>query len=108
MADSLTDEQLLKDGRANLLIIVSKLLEKQHAKFNSADDSISRYVLQLDSMNNNAGKPPLIGGGDMKKMTFWSSEMGVELVHKSLERLGSWIIDEDASCKAVVCHGHGS
>lgn len=42
--------------------------------------------------------------GTGKKIVFWSRKIGSDLVRKRLEELGLWMVDDDLSCKAVVCH----
>lgn len=39
-----------------------------------------------------------------KKIVFWSSETGLDLIQKGLADLGLWVVDGDASCVAVLCH----
>ncbi|XP_058107394.1 uncharacterized protein LOC131250982 [Magnolia sinica] len=39
-----------------------------------------------------------------KKMAFWSSEMGLDLIQRRLKDIGVWVIDGDEACTAVVCH----
>ncbi|KAK9911557.1 hypothetical protein M0R45_035456 [Rubus argutus] len=42
--------------------------------------------------------------GDGKQMAFWSNDMASDLVQKRLQELGVWIVNDDFSCKAVICH----
>lgn len=39
-----------------------------------------------------------------KKIVFWSSEIGLNIIQMRLQELGMWILDSDSSCMAVACH----
>ncbi|KAM5550918.1 hypothetical protein ABKV19_027322 [Rosa sericea] len=42
--------------------------------------------------------------GDGKQVAFWSHDMASDLVQQRLQELGIWTVDDDFSCKAVICH----
>ncbi|XP_024188283.1 uncharacterized protein LOC112192668 [Rosa chinensis] len=42
--------------------------------------------------------------GDGKQVAFWSHDMASDLVQQRLQELGVWTVDDDFSCKAVICH----
>lgn len=48
-----------------------------------------------DSIRSSSGK---------MKMVYWSPEMALTSVKRQLEEFSLWIIDDDFSCTAVVCH----
>ncbi|VVB14263.1 unnamed protein product [Arabis nemorensis] len=42
--------------------------------------------------------------GDGKPLVYWSPEVGSSIVQTKLTELNLWLIDDDLSCKAVLCH----
>ncbi|XP_057515548.1 uncharacterized protein LOC130797076 [Amaranthus tricolor] len=56
------------------------------------------FTLKLERVDGNQTLPT------NTKMISWSPGMNMESVHKHLEELGLWIIDDDSSCRAVICH----
>lgn len=42
--------------------------------------------------------------GDGKPVVYWSPEVGSSNIRTKLTELNLWLIDDDLSCKAVVCH----
>ncbi|XP_024012625.1 uncharacterized protein LOC18017290 isoform X2 [Eutrema salsugineum] len=42
--------------------------------------------------------------GEGKPVVFWSPEVGSKIIRTKLAELNLWLIDDDLSCKAVVCH----
>lgn len=94
--DLLTSKSLLLDP--DFMRVVIKLLERDKGvKIKRIDET--SIGLKIDGGNVNR---TIVMDG--KKMVFWSLGMGMELIQKRLEELGMWIIDNDSSCLAVVCH----
>lgn len=56
------------------------------------------FGIRIDNSNFNRS---LVGG---KEIVFWSNDMATDLVQKRLQEIGIWVIYDDSSCKAVVCH----
>ncbi|CAN7141257.1 unnamed protein product [Brassica rapa subsp. narinosa] len=42
--------------------------------------------------------------GDGKPVVYWSPEADSNIIRTKLEELKLWLIDDDLSCKAVICH----
>ena len=41
---------------------------------------------------------------DDKPVVYWSPEVGSNIIQTKLAELNLWLIDDDLSCKAVICH----
>ncbi|KAF2538738.1 hypothetical protein F2Q68_00022879 [Brassica cretica] len=41
--------------------------------------------------------------GDGKPVVYWSPEFDSNIIRTKLEELKLWLIDDDLSCKAVIC-----
>ncbi|GLU18933.1 hypothetical protein SLE2022_352090 [Rubroshorea leprosula] len=39
-----------------------------------------------------------------KRLVYWPKDLSMDVIHKQLQGSSLWIIDEDSSCTAVVCH----
>ncbi|KAE8682491.1 pentatricopeptide repeat-containing protein [Hibiscus syriacus] len=39
-----------------------------------------------------------------KKVVYWDKEMDMNSIRKQLQEMSLWVIDNDSSCRAVVCH----
>ncbi|KAB2625738.1 hypothetical protein D8674_017398 [Pyrus ussuriensis x Pyrus communis] len=92
MASSL----LVKRQSISFGFIMTKLLEQKGVKVKSLNET--SFGLKIDYSNVNQSL------GDGKQMVFWSSDTASDLVQKRLQELGIWIVNDDLSCKAVVCH----
>ena len=88
-----------KKERASFVHVVAELLEQKGVKVKNVDETSFAVDVGLDEKVDQSS----LGVG--KKVVFWSTEIGTDLVSKRLEELGLWMVDnDDRSCKAVVCH----
>lgn len=78
--------------------VAARLFEQKHVRIKRLDEK--NFIMQIGADYVNQSSL-----GDGKKMIFWSSEIGLDLVQMRLQELGMWILDSDSSCRAVVCHG---
>ncbi|KAM7272237.1 hypothetical protein ACFE04_026900 [Oxalis oulophora] len=76
---------------------VMKLLEQSSAKMGWFDE----ISLGINIYTTPANQSSLADG---KKIVYWSSDMGLDLIQNRLNHLNLWAVDGDLSCKAVVCH----
>lgn len=76
--------------------IMAKFLEQKGVRVKNLDET--SLGLRIGNSNVNQSL------GDGKQMVFWSSDMASDLLQKRLQELGIWIVNDDFSCKAVVCH----
>ncbi|KAI9074715.1 hypothetical protein K1719_043305 [Acacia pycnantha] len=96
MAEDLGRKGSLSHGDLSFVHVMAMLLEQNGAKFRKLDETT--YGMKIGSANVN--KSSL---GD-KKLVYWSAEMGLESIQNWLEELNLWVVDQENSCAAVVCH----
>ncbi|KAL6277130.1 hypothetical protein ACE6H2_020731 [Prunus campanulata] len=76
--------------------IVAKFLVQKGVKVKGLDETRLGFRIGNGNVNQSLG--------DGKRMVFWSSDMASDLFQKQLQEFGIWIVNDDFSCKAVVCH----
>lgn len=92
----MVNSQLVKLHGINFGFVMTKFLEQKGVRVKSFDET--SFGLRIGNSNVNQS----LGGG--KQIVFWSKDMAVDLVQKRLQEIGIWVIIDDSSCKAVVCH----
>ncbi|KAL1803147.1 hypothetical protein ACET3Z_031794 [Daucus carota] len=78
------DASLARDGR-RFMHVLDKVLENKITEFDFGVD-----------INANA----------VEKNVFWFPQMGLDIVQKKLENLSLWLVDDNLSCNAVICHSN--
>ncbi|GMN70096.1 hypothetical protein TIFTF001_039142 [Ficus carica] len=78
--------------------VVANLLEKKGTTITRVDET--NFGIDIASSENVSQLSLGVG----KKIVFGSRKIGPDLFRKRLEELGVWMVDDDLSCKAVVCH----
>ncbi|XP_071929788.1 uncharacterized protein [Coffea arabica] len=81
----------------NFLSSVEKKLESNGVKYSKIDEM--QLGLSINTSDSN-----LTSLANGKKFAFWSSDTDQERVQKKLVELGLWVVDDELSCTAVVCH----
>ncbi|KAK3033324.1 hypothetical protein RJ639_034171 [Escallonia herrerae] len=94
MVDTKTDKDSV---RSNFMYIVANFLEQEGVNLKDLDN----FMFGVDVIGSNVNQTLLTDG---KKVVYWSSDMGSDLVQKRLEDLGMWLLDGDSSCNAILCH----
>ncbi|KAJ8765262.1 hypothetical protein K2173_011959 [Erythroxylum novogranatense] len=95
---ALTNDQVLLQMKSRSFVyIVDKLLNENGVEIRRIDDTTFGMKIEPKSVNKSSLE-------DGKKIIYWSSEIGSDLIRKRLEELGMWDLDADSSCAAVVCH----
>lgn len=89
---------LVKQQSINFVNVMSQILEQDKGVRVKYLDETS-FALRIDK--NSKVNQSL---GDGKQVAFWSYDMASNLVRLRLQELGAWIVDDDYSCKAVICH----
>ncbi|XP_040992248.1 uncharacterized protein LOC121239162 [Juglans microcarpa x Juglans regia] len=87
---------LSRDG-VSFVYIAAKLLEQKGEKIMGFDETSFGIKIGTENVNQSSTR-------DGKKMVFWSSEIGLNIIQMRLQELGMWILDSDSSCRAVACH----
>ncbi|KAM6595968.1 hypothetical protein CsatA_006492 [Cannabis sativa] len=77
--------------------IIEKLLEQKSKKIKRVDET----NIGVDISSNN---DKVVTLDIEKKFVHWSVKMDLDLLKKRLENFGAWMVGDDYSCKAVVCH----
>jgi hypothetical protein len=98
MVDSLTRKVSISRDGMDFVYIAANLLDQKGVRIKRVDETSLSMNIDTNNVNQSS-----LGGG--KKMIFWSSELGLDLIQKRLQEIGMWIVDSDSSCIAVVCHG---
>ncbi|XP_062082329.1 uncharacterized protein LOC133788752 [Humulus lupulus] len=88
---------LSKQESTSFAGLIEKLLEQKSKKIKRVDET----NIGVDISSNNDNHFSL---GVEKKIVDWSADMDLDLVKKRLDNFGAWMIFDDFSCKAVVCH----
>ncbi|KAJ0083580.1 hypothetical protein Patl1_30096 [Pistacia atlantica] len=95
---TMVDKISLPRARRSFAYIVTNLLEQ---KGSVAIKRINETNVGMVLDAENANRSSLEVG---KKLVYWSTELGLDIVQKRLKELSMWIIDGDSSCLAVICH----
>ncbi|XP_054796442.1 uncharacterized protein LOC129301855 [Prosopis cineraria] len=96
MVEDLARKISLSHGKPSFVHVMANLLEENGAKCKKLDETT--YGVKIGSGNVNKS---YLGN---KKLVYWSTEMGLESIQKWLEELNLWVVDQESSCTAVVCH----
>ncbi|KAL2510928.1 glycosyltransferase family protein 2 [Abeliophyllum distichum] len=82
---------------SGLFYAVEKILRQKSIKYNSMDER--RLGFDINIADANQTSP-----GNEKKFAFWSSETELDIIQRQLVQLRLWVVDDESSCTAVVCH----
>ncbi|KAL5580303.1 hypothetical protein UlMin_012745 [Ulmus minor] len=93
-----TSKTMLNKNERIFAHVVAKLLEQKGVPVKRVDDTSSGVDIATNYVNQSSL------GGVEKKIAFWSWQMSLDLLRKRLEEIRLWMLDDDFSCKAVVCH----
>ncbi|XP_018813939.1 uncharacterized protein LOC108985923 [Juglans regia] len=96
MVDDSRKVALPGDG-IHFVYMAAKLMEQKGVRIKRVDETSFSVKIGADGVNQSSF-------GDGKKMVFWSTEIGPNLIQMQLQESGMWILDSDSSCMAVVCH----
>lgn len=77
--------------------IIRKLLEEKSMKIKIVDETSSGVDISTINFNQ-------FSLGVDRNVVYWPAKMDLDLIRMRLEELGVWMLDDDFSCKAVVCH----
>ncbi|CAI9781322.1 unnamed protein product [Fraxinus pennsylvanica] len=76
---------------------VEKLLRQKSIKYKSMDETQLGFDINIAEANQTSP-------GSVKKFAFWSSETELDIIQRQLVQLRLWVVDDESSCTAVVCH----
>lgn len=97
MEETLTNKDSVSGNGGKFLNVMEKLLAKRGVRMERVDETDFGVNINADTVNETSLQ-------DGKKFVFWSSDLGLDLIQKNLQKLSLWIVDEDYACTAVVCH----
>ncbi|CAA7039840.1 unnamed protein product [Microthlaspi erraticum] len=76
--------------------LVKELVERNGKKINNVEMMGIAENVDAKSLNQSLG--------DGKPVVYWSPEVGSGIIRMKLEKLNLWLINDDLSCRAVICH----
>ncbi|XP_022898352.1 uncharacterized protein LOC111411916 isoform X2 [Olea europaea var. sylvestris] len=76
---------------------VEKLWREKSVKYNSINETHLGIGINIAVANQSSL-------GTEKKFAFWSSETKLDIIQRQLVQLRLWVVDDESSCTAVVCH----
>lgn len=76
--------------------LVKELVEQKGKRIKTVETMNIAENTNANSVNQSLG--------DGKPVVYWSPEVAPNMIRSKLEELSLWLIDDDLSCKAVVCH----
>ncbi|KAM0950853.1 putative nucleotide-diphospho-sugar transferase [Dioscorea sansibarensis] len=83
----------------HLAWIVTKALEsKANVRIQRLDDDMLGLKLSSTTVDGAYSETS-------KKWVFWSLSLDIDSIQRCLQDINMWLIDEDLSCTAVICHG---
>ena len=86
---------LPRDSR-NFASVMAKLLEQKGVRVKRMDKR--SFGMEIGNQNGNQTLET------NKKVVYWSRELDPDSIQKRLQEFSLWVIDNDSSCIAVVCH----
>ncbi|KAK8582155.1 hypothetical protein V6N12_072348 [Hibiscus sabdariffa] len=86
---------LARDSR-NFASIMRKALEQKGIRYKGIEEK--SIGMKMDSQNQNQNLET------NRKVVYWDREMDMDSIQKQLQEMRLWVIDNDSSCRAVVCH----
>ncbi|GMI81620.1 hypothetical protein like AT5G12260 [Hibiscus trionum] len=83
-------------GSKNFASVMRKQLEQKGIRYKRMEDK---------SLGMKLGNRNLNGTMETnKKVVYWDKELDMDSIQKQLQEMSLWVIDDDSSCRAVVCH----
>ncbi|KAG7555023.1 Nucleotide-diphospho-sugar transferase [Arabidopsis suecica] len=76
--------------------LVNELVEQKGKRIKTVETMDIAENTNANSVNQSLG--------DGMPVVYWSPEVAPNMIRSKLEELNLWLIDDDLSCKAVVCH----
>ncbi|CAH2072923.1 unnamed protein product [Thlaspi arvense] len=82
--------------RLDFIRLVKELVERKGKRIKTVETMSIAENTNANSVNQSLG--------DGKPVVYWSPEVGSNIIRTKLAELNLWLIDDDLSCKAVICH----
>ncbi|GLT41802.1 hypothetical protein SLA2020_158430 [Shorea laevis] len=79
--------------------IMTTLLKEQGFRVKSLNEK--RFGMRIGDLDFNRSSEI---SKTKNQVVYWSKDLGIYVIQKQLQESSLWIIDEDSSCAAVVCH----
>ncbi|KAJ0260844.1 hypothetical protein HA466_0040840 [Hirschfeldia incana] len=79
--------------------LVKEIVEQKGKMVKTVETMSIAENTNTESVNQSLGD-----GLDDKPVVYWSPEVGSNIIQTKLAELDLWLVDDDLSCKAVICH----
>ncbi|EOY32980.1 30S ribosomal protein S3, putative isoform 1 [Theobroma cacao] len=93
---ALLDKNSLPTDSRKFVSVMAKLLEKKGFRVKRIDEKSFGEKLGNQNLNRTLETD--------KRVVYWSRESDIDSIQMRLQELSLWVIDNDSSCTAVVCH----
>ncbi|XWS71285.1 hypothetical protein CRYUN_Cryun03dG0125500 [Craigia yunnanensis] len=93
---AMVDKMSLPRESRNFASVMAKLLEQKGVRVKRMDER--SFGMEIGNQNGNQTLET------NKKVVYWSRELDMDSIQKRLQEFSLWVIDNDPSCIAVVCH----
>ncbi|XP_022756134.1 uncharacterized protein LOC111303896 isoform X2 [Durio zibethinus] len=93
---AMVDKLSLPRESRNFVSVMAKLLEQKGVRVKRLDERSFGMKIGNQNLNQNLETN--------KKVVYWSRELDMDSIQKRLQEFSLWVIDNDSSCAAVVCH----
>ncbi|XVF04898.1 hypothetical protein REPUB_Repub05bG0124700 [Reevesia pubescens] len=93
---AMVDKSSLPRDSRNFASLIAKLLEMKGFRVKHID--WKSFGMKIGNQDQNQTLET------NKKVVYWSRELDIDSIQKQLQELSLWVINNDCSCSAVVCH----
>ncbi|KAB2080577.1 hypothetical protein E1A91_A05G077000v1 [Gossypium mustelinum] len=90
------DKIALPSDTVNFASVMAKLVGQKGIRFKRIDEK--SFGMKIGNQNLNQALET------NKKVVYWFRELDMNSIQKHLQEMNLWVIDNDSSCRAVVCH----
>ncbi|KAB2028073.1 hypothetical protein ES319_D05G074800v1 [Gossypium barbadense] len=90
------DKIALPSDTVNFASVMAKLVGQKGIRFKRIDEK--SFGMKIGNQNLNQALET------NKKVVYWFRELDMNSIQKHLQEMSLWVIDNDSSCRAVVCH----
>ncbi|OMO53339.1 hypothetical protein CCACVL1_28710 [Corchorus capsularis] len=93
---AMVDKTSLPGQSRNFASEMTKLLEQKGVRVKRIDEK--SFVMEIGNQNRNQTLET------NRKVVYWSTGLEIDSIREQLQELSLWVLDNDFSCTAVVCH----
>ncbi|GKV26293.1 hypothetical protein SLEP1_g35625 [Rubroshorea leprosula] len=97
---ALVNKILLPKESKSFACIMTTLLKEKGFRVKSLNER--RFGMRIGDLDFNQSSSEV--SKTKNRVVYWSKDLGIDVIQMQLQELSLWIIDEDSSCAALVCH----